>query len=393
VLVERARERVLRWLDADPEAYVVVFTANATAALKLVGEAYPFAPERPLLLAVDNHNSVHGIREYARRAGAPVHDLPLTGELRLDEPEARLEAMAWRGLSAGLLAYPAQSNFSGVRHPLALVQRARDLGLDVLLDAAAYLPTSALSLREVPADFVALSCYKLFGFPTGVGALVARREALSRLHRPWFAGGTVEWVSVQLGEHSLRAGADGFEDGTGNFLGIAGLASGFDLLDEIGMARLTARVHHLTERLLAGLRSLTHPDGRPIVEIYGPGDVVDRGGTVSLNVHDAAGRIVSFEAVETACREALVSVRAGCFCNPGAAEHAFGFERERTARCLERARREGFTIGRFRACLGDTPVGAVRVSVGAPTVERDLDRLVEVLARWRGRYLADSSFA
>jgi molybdenum cofactor sulfurtransferase len=47
----------------------------------------------------------------------------------------------------------------------------------VLLDAAALVSTSPLNLAEVPADFVALSFYKMFGFPTGLGALVVRNES------------------------------------------------------------------------------------------------------------------------------------------------------------------------------------------------------------------------
>ena len=45
---ERARARVLDFFNASPSEYVVIFTANATGALKLVGEAYPFGPNEPV---------------------------------------------------------------------------------------------------------------------------------------------------------------------------------------------------------------------------------------------------------------------------------------------------------------------------------------------------------
>jgi selenocysteine lyase/cysteine desulfurase len=193
-LIEFARAQVLRFLDAPAEDYAVIFTANASAAIKLVAESFPFGKDASLVLTADNHNSMNGIREYARNAAAPVHYLPLDGELRLDHPELRLASFP--AAERGLFAFPAQSNFSGVKHPLSLARRAQSLGYQVLIDAAAFVPTSPLSLREVPADFVALSFYKVFGFPTGVGALVARRGALARLERPWFAGGTLEYASV-----------------------------------------------------------------------------------------------------------------------------------------------------------------------------------------------------
>src|SRR5262249_56715305 len=85
-MMDRARRRVLRFCDAGDD-YVVCFTANASAAIKLVAESFPFGPQAPLVLTADNHNSVNGIREYARRAGARVEYLALTSDLRLADSE------------------------------------------------------------------------------------------------------------------------------------------------------------------------------------------------------------------------------------------------------------------------------------------------------------------
>src|SRR4051812_15890832 len=43
-LIDQARLDVLAFFDADPSEYVVCFTANTSAATKLVAESYPFAP-------------------------------------------------------------------------------------------------------------------------------------------------------------------------------------------------------------------------------------------------------------------------------------------------------------------------------------------------------------
>src|SRR5205085_11716153 len=142
---------------------------------------------------------------------------------------------------------------SGVQHPLSLVAAAQSIGYDVLLDAASYVPAHVLSLRRHPAAFVALSFYKMFGYPTGVGALVARRDALARLRRPWFAGGTVAYASVQLDTHRHRDGHEAFENGTPDFLAIAALDAGFDVLSDVTMPRLTAHVARLTRGLLDDL--------------------------------------------------------------------------------------------------------------------------------------------
>jgi selenocysteine lyase/cysteine desulfurase len=383
-MLNEARARVLKFFDADPNEYVVCFTANTSAAIQLVASAYPFGPDAPFILSADNHNSVNGVRAFAERAGARVHYLPLDDELRLHDAASELTVLRRTHVGAGLVAFPAQSNFSGVRHPLALVGKARALGYTVLLDAAAYVPSSPLSLRTTPADFVACSFYKMFGYPTGVGALIARRESLARLRRPWFSGGTVEYVSVQSGSHLLRDGADAFEDGTVNFLAFGAVMDGLDFLDEIGMSSVRRHVGALTEKLVAELRALTHHDGSPLVRVYGPRDRYDCGGTVAFNVLDRRGEVVPYGEIEARARDARISVRGGCFCNPGASEKAFGFVAERAARCIEETRREGWSqdafAERMRACGGGDAVGAVRVSVGVPTCYRDVARLVEMIS-------------
>jgi selenocysteine lyase/cysteine desulfurase len=301
---------------------------------------------------------VNGIREYARRAGADVTYLPLRDDLRLHHPEARLAGAG----GSGLFAFPAQSNFSGVQHPLSLVTRAQELGYHVLLDAAAFVPSHALSLRQCPADFVALSFYKMFGYPTGVGALLARRDALAALRRPWFAGGTVDFVSVQPERHQLRAAHDAFEDGTPSFLDIAALGAGFDLLSRAGMDAVTQHVDVMTADLLARLGALRHDNGAPAIRIYGPADGWSRGGAVAFNVLDRRGSIVACDRVEARANAAGVHIRGGCFCNPGAAEAAFGEDGER---------------------LKNRGAGALRASLGLANTHQDVDRLVAVVAPLR----------
>ncbi|HEY6042853.1 MAG TPA: aminotransferase class V-fold PLP-dependent enzyme, partial [Anaerolineae bacterium] len=220
-LVESARAHVLDFFDASPDEYVCIFTLNASGALKLVGEAFAFCAGGAFLLLFDDHNSVNGIREFARAKGARVNYAPvLPPDMRIDD--TRLDGLLdlADASSPNLFAYPAQSNFSGVQHSLEWIERAHAKGWDVLLDAAAFVSTNRLDLGLVHPDFVSLSFYKMFGYPTGVGALLARKQALKKLHRPWFAGGTIEVVSVQGDKFYFHEGAEAFEDGTLNYLTI-----------------------------------------------------------------------------------------------------------------------------------------------------------------------------
>ena len=184
-LAERARASVLEFFNASPDEYVAIFTPNATGALRLVGEAYPFHPGDRFLLTFDNHNSVNGIREFARARGAETTYVPsVAPDLRVDASLLPRYLTETTGEHHNLFAYPAQSNFSGVQHPLEWIEQAHAHGWDVLLDAAAYVPTNRLDLGRWHPDFVALSFYKMFGYPTGVGCLIARRDALASSSDP-----------------------------------------------------------------------------------------------------------------------------------------------------------------------------------------------------------------
>jgi selenocysteine lyase/cysteine desulfurase len=360
--IETARKLTLELFDADPAVYDVVFTANASGAIRLLAEAFPFAAGSRLVLTADNHNSVNGLRLAARRRRGAVVYVPLDDELRGADPGPWLQPSK----AASLFAFPAQSNFSGVRHPLAWAADARRRGYRVLVDAAAYAATSRLSLAEVPADFVAVSFYKLFGYPTGVGALVARRDALASLRRGYFGGGTVQFASVQNRLALPRPGAEAFEDGTPNFLAMPAVCDGLRWLRRLNMGAVDCHVSRLTSRLVERLGRLN------AVDIYGPNDMDERGGTVAFNVRRSAAWL-PYEAVEAEARRRGIAIRGGCFCNPGAAERAFGFSPPAARACL----RDGFSLTTFRACMRGRPVGALRASVGVPTTLADVDRLVE----------------
>jgi selenocysteine lyase/cysteine desulfurase len=375
--VEDARRAVLKWFNAESD-YVCVFTQNATAALKLVGESYPFTTGSRLLLTVDNHNSVNGIREFALAQGAEVEYASLTfPELRLDSTDLAQRLTRTRGAGARLFAFPAQSNFSGVKHPLELVANARALGWDVLLDAAAYVPTNRLDLSAVPADFVSISFYKMFGYPTGVGCLLARHDALTRLHRPWFAGGTVNFATVQARAHLLSPNEAGFEDGTLNFAAIPAVAIGLRHLEGAGMDRIATRVRCLTEWLLRELLAMKHTNGRAMVRIYGPATTTMRGGVVTMNFYDPDGHLLDYRRIEEMAGAQRISLRTGCFCNPGAGETAEHITDDDIRLAI--AESADMSLAKFLQFIthrGGKSAGAIRVSLGIVSNFADVERFL-----------------
>jgi len=85
-LVESARNFVLEYFNASSDEYVCIFTQNASGALKIIGESYPFGEGCQYALIFDNHNSVNGIREYASEKGATVQYIPVVlPDLRVND--------------------------------------------------------------------------------------------------------------------------------------------------------------------------------------------------------------------------------------------------------------------------------------------------------------------
>ena len=370
------RNRISQFFEADQNEYCVIFTPNATGALKLVGESYPFQPNSRLILTADNHNSVNGIREFAKTKGVKAEYVPLDSELRIENIDQFLPHAD--DSIANLFAYPAQSNFSGVKHPLSWIKEAQSKGYDVLLDAAAFVPTNRLSLKDYKPDFVCVSFYKMFGFPTGVGALIARRAAIEKLRRPWFSGGTVRFVSTQNDVHLLTTTSEAFEDGTLNFLGIPAIINGLDFLDRMGMERINSHVSKLTQLLLGGLQSIKHNNGNSLVKIYGPSTSRGRGATVAFNLLDTDGREVDYKLVEDRANDGKISIRTGCFCNPGAAEFAFGYIATQSRNCFDLVSNE-FSLEKLSECMKGKPVGALRASLGIASNQADVQRLIQML--------------
>ena len=376
-LVEGAREYILKFFNADPDEYLAIFTPNASGALKLVGESYPF-PNGRYLLTFDNHNSVNGIREFAHARGAEVTYIPvMLPDMRVDASQLELELARPSKAGHNLFAYPAQSNFSSVKHPLEWIEKAHAHGWDVVLDAAAFVPTSKLDLSKVKPDFVPISFYKIFGYPTGLGALIARKSALAKLHRPWFAGGTITVASVQGDKYYLADGAAAFEDGTLDYLNIPALEIGLRHIESIGYDVIGERVKTLTGWLLENLTSLKHSTGVPLVRLFGPNSTDGRGGAITVNFYDKNGVAFDHRFIESEANKVNISLRTGCFCNPGAGEIALGISRVELDVCFTRPEhKDVMSLDEFRKCIDGKSSGAVRISVGMVTNFNDVQALL-----------------
>ena len=374
-LVQEARQKVLDFFKADD--YFCVFTANATGALKIVGESYPFGE---LLLLADNHNSVNGLREYAKDS---FQYIPISSnDLTIDAEELTKHLAKNKMVENRLFAFPAQSNVSGVKHDLRWVQVAKANGWDVLLDAAAYVPTNPLDLSKIQADFVSISFYKIFGYPTGLGCLLVHKKAFEKLRKPWFAGGTVTLAAVKSCHYYLAHGNERFEDGTLAYSQLPALTFGIEHMEKIGMQRLTERIGSLASYLFSQMNVLKHSNGKPLVRIFGPQDRKNCGGNMIFVLLDTEGKRFSVEEIEESANREKISLRTGCFCNPGIDEVNNELSTEELDSYF--STRES---GNYHDMIHELQKmrGSVRVSVGIATTKKDLDLFLRMISSYLNR--------
>ena len=155
-------------------------------------------------------------------------------------------------------------------------------------------------------------------------------------------------------------------------------------LERIGIETIQTRVGCLTAWLLSELLELRHSNGRPMVRIYGPTTTTMRGGTITLNFYDPDGHLLDYRRVEELASARRISLRTGCFCNPGAGETAEGLtESDMLAGLAEGA---DMTLPRFLQVIqhrGGKSAGAIRVSLGLVSNFDDVDAFLEFAAGFR----------
>ncbi len=360
-LVEDVRARLLDHVNAQGQ-YSLVFTSNASNALGILKDSFPWRANSTLILSEDNHNSVLGMRTEAQKAGAKVRYWRTNDELRLEESigdiiNSERERDPGREI---IVAFPAQSNFTGVKHPLSAVQEAKALGATVILDTAAFLPTNNLDLQKVPVDAIVMSLYKILGLPTGVGALIIKNELLEKLQKRGFAGGTVKMVSEHA--HVLRNGHERFENGTLNYAGIPMVTPGLDFIDNLGgIEAVHQHVQRLTAQALSDLNQIEN------VDIYGPRNTHQRGGTIACNILGGGNQPIPYRDIERAARERRIDLRGGCFCNPVLGAKALGVGPRTIERLLQRMEAEPNREIEHP--------GAVRISFGLANTPADITKV------------------
>jgi len=490
--VSEARLRVLRWLNADPQQYSVVFTSGCTAALKLVSECFRYKQmcpyETPSIFKPDQHpqskddaqlnedltnheasssnlgnsssenditqngpqygsfvytedchTSVLGMAEVARKQGRNVTCLlrshlqqyTKTGESLVDMQQAAQAKQSFKNCADPssdhsvpistehspvfvnttgnhLFVYPAQSNFNGRRYPLKWIDHLHALNQCscassgectstfsdqatchcqhhparwfVLLDAASYLSTTGLDLSLTQPDFVTLSFYKLFGFPTGLGALIIRNSSAYVLEKNYFGGGTVE-IGTRLGHVNKADISERFEDGTIAFLDIIALQFGFDSWQKIShdISQTSLHTFTLAAYVYKNLQLYQHGNGARVAVIYEDTAyecMEIQGPILAFNLLHADGGYIGYTQVEKLSSVWGIDLRVGCVCNMGSCQSHLNLRDKQIIKNYQ----AGHVCGDGMDLVDGSPTGIIRISFGYTSTLQDADKFLKFIS-------------
>ncbi|RSN62703.1 cysteine desulfurase [Amycolatopsis sp. WAC 04182] len=279
---ESARVRIAEFVGASP--HELVFTKNATEGINLVAyamsnaatagpgaERFKIGPGDEIVITeMEHHANLVPWQQLCQRTGATLKWFSVTADGRLDLSNVD-ELITER---TKVLAFTHQSNVLGTINPVEfLVKKARKVGALVVLDACQSVPHFPVDLHALDVDFAAFAGHKMVG-PYGIGVLYGRRELLEAMP-PFLTGGSMIEL-VRMEQTTFAAPPQRFEAGTPMTSQAVGLGAAADYLSAIGMDRVAAHEHLLTEAALTGLGEI------PGVRIIGPTDMTDRGGLVSF---------------------------------------------------------------------------------------------------------------
>src|SRR6266498_4665026 len=62
--IDAVHKRILKYFNANENEYNVIFTQNATAAIKLIGEMFPWTEKTTYKYLRESHNSINGLRRF-----------------------------------------------------------------------------------------------------------------------------------------------------------------------------------------------------------------------------------------------------------------------------------------------------------------------------------------
>ncbi|KAJ3392235.1 hypothetical protein HDU92_008588 [Lobulomyces angularis] len=331
--INEIRKKILSYLNTSESEFTVIFTHNATGALKLTGESVDWKTFSFSYLNT-SHTSVVGIRNLVELAGSQWQCLH----------EKDIEKILKNNIfteEKKVFAFPAQCNFSGKRYNLSWIKLVENI-----------------------------TGFQELNLTNSVGALIVKNEMLPNLSKKvYFGGGTVEgynekdWVRLK----PINSW-DRFEDGTLPFLEIISIEHGFKFIErEFGdWETLKQKVINLNNLVRESMRLIKHENGSNVVKFYPDVTLVENvktefGPIINFNILRADGSYLGYFEVFELANLHKFNIRVGCFCNLGACQEYLGISSEEFR---ENTEVHGHVCGDSKDLINGKPTGSIRISFG-----------------------------
>lgn len=274
-LHEASRETVRKFINAG-SINEIVFTRGTTESINLLassfGEAFLHPGDEVIVSVMEHHSNIVPWQLLAERKCINLKVIPMNdrGELLIDEYEKLFTDRT------KIVSVVHVSNVLGTVNPIKeMIKIAHKHDVPFLVDAAQSIPHMAVDVQDLDADFLVFSGHKVYG-PTGVGVLYGKEEWLNKL--PPYQGGGEMIQHVSFEHTTFNELPFKFEAGTPDYIGTTGLAKALDYVSAIGLDKIAAYEHELTEYATQRLKTI------PGMRIFG--EAAEKGSVISFLVGD-----------------------------------------------------------------------------------------------------------
>ncbi len=282
-MYEGARERIAKFINAA-SSREIIYTRNTTESINLVAYSWARANLKSgdlvILTEMEHHSNLVPWHMLQMERGIELEFIPVTedGLLDLDAYKSLLDRRP------KLVSFTHMSNVLGTINPAdEIIRLAHAAGAITLVDGAQSAPHLSVDVQVLDADFYAFSAHKMCG-PTGIGILYGKSALLDAM--PPFLGGGDMIKEVKLRSFRANSLPHKFEAGTPAIAEAVGFGAAADYLSAVGMERIAAHEHEITEYALDRLMEI------PGVKLFGPS--ADKKGGVAaftldgIHPHDVA---------------------------------------------------------------------------------------------------------
>tara|TARA_A100001015_G_scaffold317737_1_gene435487 strand:- start:89 stop:2260 length:2172 start_codon:yes stop_codon:yes gene_type:complete len=378
--INEIRNKVLSYLNASHDVYECIFTSGTTDSLKRIGEYFCWNDFTKFIYTIDNHTSVVGMREYALSKGSDVTVIDFDNSDNLIELNTWFRPENKRKLNdntkINLFAMPYESNFSGKKYSINNINKIKENYGDntiFLLDIAKYVSSNKVDLSNNIVDIACLSFYKIFGYPTGLGALIIKKSIIKYINKKEYFGGGTVFVASSLNDYFISKNKyyEWLEDGSPNYLSIISIDKNLD--EKIDYHHISQITYYFYYKI----KDMKYSNGQKIFELYDINNNIKNfedflkyhGSIITFNIFKNDGSYLGYKEFEKICILNNISIRTGCLCNIGACSKNLNINYNE----LQNNFLMGHTCSDSIDIINGKPTGAIRVSFGSSNTIEEIN--------------------